>query len=117
MALALISHDLGVIADICDRVMVMYAGRVVETAPTDRLFANPSHPYTRGLLAALPDLDAPHRRLEAIPGTVPEPGRLPGGCSFRPRCPLADSDCADVVPALIPVEHGHRVSCLRAYRR
>ncbi|WP_217895515.1 ABC transporter ATP-binding protein [Oceanibaculum nanhaiense] len=113
MAMALISHDLGVIADICERVMVMYAGRVVESAPTKQLFANPSHPYTRGLLAALPDLDAPQRRLEAIPGTVPEPGKLPGGCSFRPRCVHAEESCGAEVPGLGFIEKTHQVACLK----
>ncbi|MBU2090569.1 MAG: ABC transporter ATP-binding protein [Alphaproteobacteria bacterium] len=114
MALALISHDLGVIADICDRVMVMYAGRVVEAADSRALFATPGHPYTQGLLAALPDLDAPHRRLEAIAGTVPEPGKLPGGCSFRLRCPYADAGCAAEVPGLGHIDRAHQVACLKA---
>ncbi|MDM7946038.1 MAG: ABC transporter ATP-binding protein [Oceanibaculum nanhaiense] len=113
MAMALISHDLGVIADICERVMVMYAGRVVETAPTNQLFANPGHPYTRGLLAALPDLGAPQRRLEAIPGTVPEPGKLPTGCSFRPRCVHAEEACGAEVPGLGFIEKTHQVACLK----
>ena len=113
MAMALISHDLGVIADICERVMVMYAGRVVETAPTNQLFANPGHPYTRGLLAALPDLGAPQRRLEAIPGTVPEPGKLPSGCSFRPRCVHAEEACGAEVPGLGFIEKTHQVACLK----
>ncbi|MFC3229310.1 ABC transporter ATP-binding protein [Marinibaculum pumilum] len=112
MALVLISHDLGVIADLCERVMVMYAGRVVEAAPVRTLFDSPRHPYTTGLLAALPDLEAPRRRLEAIPGTVPEPGHLPRGCSFAPRCSLADEGCAVLHPALAPVAPAHRVACL-----
>lgn len=114
MALALISHDLGVIADICERVMVMYAGRVVEAAPTDQLFSNPAHPYTRGLLAALPDINAPQRRLEAISGSVPEPGRLPAGCSFGPRCPLACQRCTTAIPNLAAIAPSHKAACLKA---
>ena len=117
MALALISHDLGVIADICERVLVMYAGRVVEAAPTGRLFAHPGHPYTRGLLAALPDLAAPQRRLEAIPGTVPEPGKLPSGCGFRPRCSYADAGCGAAVPGLGFIAKSHQVACLKVDAR
>ena len=87
MALVLISHDLGVVAENTDRVCVMYAGRIVEDAPIDTIFEAPAHPYTSGLLAALPDLEGPRRRLLAIPGVVPEPWNLPPGCSFAPRCP------------------------------
>ncbi|MEQ8349731.1 MAG: ABC transporter ATP-binding protein [Sneathiellaceae bacterium] len=112
MAQVLISHDLGVIADLCERVMVMYAGRVIEAAPTRALFDRPGHPYTQGLLAALPDLDAPQRRLVAIPGNVPEPGRLPTGCSFRPRCQQAGPACAAAVPGLAPAAPGHGIACI-----
>ncbi|TQF78793.1 ABC transporter ATP-binding protein, partial [Elioraea sp. Yellowstone] len=94
MALVLISHDLGVVAENCDRVAVMYAGRIVEQAEAARLFGSPQHPYTQGLLDALPDLEGPRRRLTPIPGTVPEPARLPPGCAFAPRCPRADAACA-----------------------
>ena len=87
MALVLISHDLGVVAENTDRVCVMYAGRIVEDAPIATIFEAPAHPYTSGLLAALPDLEGPRRRLVAIPGVVPEPWNLPPGCSFAPRCP------------------------------
>ncbi|PLC53271.1 dipeptide/oligopeptide/nickel ABC transporter ATP-binding protein [Pollutimonas nitritireducens] len=114
MALALISHDLGVIADVSDRVMVMYAGRVVESAATDRLFSAPMHPYTRGLIAALPDLESENGRLEAIMGTVPEAGKLPSGCGFRPRCQHASDSCASAVPPLLPMVQGHHVACLKA---
>jgi peptide/nickel transport system ATP-binding protein len=113
MALALISHDLGVIAEVCDRVAVMYAGRVVEQASARDLFDHPSHPYTRGLLAALPDLETRTQRLQAIAGTVPEPGRLPTGCSFRPRCVQAAEDCGSKTPPLLQVRPMHYVSCLR----
>jgi peptide/nickel transport system ATP-binding protein len=112
MAMVLISHDLGVVAENCDRVAVMYAGRIVEEAPADRLFAAPQHPYTQGLLDALPDLEGPRRRLAAIPGTVPEPARLPPGCAFGPRCHRAEPACAAAVPAFRAIAPDHRAACL-----
>ena len=114
MAMALISHDLGVIAEVSDRVLVMYAGRVVEQSSVRQLFDRARHPYTRGLLAALPDLTGPRRPLMTIPGSVPEPGRLPSGCSFRARCLQADAHCAAGVPAELEVDQGHRVACLQS---
>jgi peptide/nickel transport system ATP-binding protein len=117
MAMVLISHDLGVVAENCDRIAVMYCGRVVEEAAADDLFADPVHPYTTGLLAALPDLDGPRRRLEAIRGSVPEPWRLPVGCSFAPRCTIAESACHDTRPALSDVGAGHRAACPPAAAR
>ncbi len=116
MALVLISHDLGVVSETCERVAVMYAGRIVEEAPVDRLFARPTHPYTQGLLGALPPLDGPRRPLAAIPGSVPEPNAMPPGCAFAPRCPHAAAACAAGVPAAVPVEPGHTAACLRAAR-
>jgi len=114
MALVLISHDLGVVAENTDQVAVMYAGRIVETALIDELFDRPRHPYTRGLLAALPDLDGPRRPLRAIPGTVPEPGRLPAGCSFAPRCDEADAACAATRPSLRMIDPDHVAACHHA---
>jgi peptide/nickel transport system ATP-binding protein len=113
MALVLISHDLGVVADMCSRVCVMYAGRIVEQAPAELLFAHPAHPYTQGLLAALPDMVGPRRRLAAIPGSVPEPWNLPPGCAFAPRCPLATQACA-VQPEFRELEAGHVAACVHA---
>ena len=113
MALVLISHDLGVVAENCDRVAVMYAGRVVEEAPARDLFDAPRHPYTRGLLDALPTLDAP-RRLVAIPGVVPDPRQMPAGCAFSPRCSHAAPECLGAVPPLRRIEPGRRIACARA---
>jgi peptide/nickel transport system ATP-binding protein len=114
MALVLISHDLGVVAETCGRVAVMYAGRIVEQAPTSRLFAAPTHPYTQGLLGALPPLDGPRRPLSAIPGGVPEPWAMPPGCAFAPRCAHRSAACDTATPATITLAEGHAVACLRA---
>ncbi len=100
MALVLISHDLGVISETCDRVAVMYAGRVVEMAPSHQLFHAPQHPYTSGLMGSLPQLDGPRRRLVSIPGTVPDPKNLPLGCSFGPRCHRVEAQCLSASPEL-----------------
>ena len=113
MSMVLISHDLGVVAENSDRIAVMYAGRIVEEAATADLFAHPQHPYTSGLLAALPDLDGPRRRLVAIPGTVPDPARLPPGCAFAPRCPQAIDACTSAVPPLERVGPDQRAACIR----
>lgn len=114
MALVLISHDLGVIADMAERVAVMYGGRVIEEAPAEALFAAPVHPYARGLMAALPDLDGPRRRLRAIPGAVPAADRLPPGCAFAPRCAAATPACSETAQVLRPFGPGRRVACRRA---
>jgi oligopeptide/dipeptide ABC transporter ATP-binding protein len=112
MAILLITHDLGIVAGRADRVIVMYAGRVAEMAPTARLFANPTHPYTRGLFASIPRLERITDRLTPIPGTVPTPDRWPPGCRFHPRCPLAIARCAVERPPLAPVEdERHRAAC------
>ena len=93
MAVLLITHDLGVVAEVCDRVVVMYAGQVVETGSVFDIFDEPAHPYTRGLLASLPSVDDPGKRLDSIPGTVPNPIEWPAGCRFRARCSLAAEGC------------------------
>lgn len=111
MALVLISHDLGVISETCDRVGVMYAGRIVEQASAARLFETPQHPYTQGLLASLPPLDGPRRRMRSIPGVVPDPRHLPMGCAFAPRCDRPTSRCLQAQPMLSPLEAGHAVAC------
>ncbi len=113
MALVLISHDLGVIAETCDRVAVMYAGRIVEQAPADVLFGDPQHPYTLGLLGSLPPIDGARTRLRSIPGTVPDPDALPQGCAFAPRCTEARSACRVAPPALTQRGRDHALACLR----
>jgi len=112
-SVVLITHDLGVVAERCDRVAVMYAGRLVEEAPGADLFGAARHPYTQGLLAALPTLTGPRRRLAAIPGTVPEPGSMPAGCRFAPRCPVAESRCVTVPPSSRIVGFRHAAACHR----
>ena len=112
MALVLISHDLGVVAQTCDRICVMYAGRVIESAPTDALFDDPRHPYAKGLIAALPEIDGPRRRLAPVPGNVPQPWNLPAGCAFAPRCEPATDVCRSVSPAFARLpEAGRSVAC------
>jgi oligopeptide/dipeptide ABC transporter ATP-binding protein len=110
MAVLLITHDLGIVAGRADRVAVMYAGRIVEEAPTARLFANPSHPYTQGLFASVPHIRGPVQRLTPIPGSVPSPSAWPSGCRFRPRCPQAFEKCG-TEPPLLSVEPEHRMRC------
>ncbi|RAZ72909.1 ABC transporter ATP-binding protein [Mesorhizobium atlanticum] len=117
MGLVIISHDLGIIAETCSRVAVMYAGRVVEEAPVDDLLERPIHPYTAALLAALPNVDGPRRRVTAIPGSVPDLVRLPPGCPFGPRCRRHTSACDAAEPALASVdaEHpGRRAACFHS---
>jgi oligopeptide/dipeptide ABC transporter ATP-binding protein len=113
LAVAMITHDLGVVAERCARVMVMYAGQVVETGPTAEVIAAPRHPYTRGLMASLPSLEDPDRPLHAIPGQVPDLARVDAGCRFRNRCPLAIEACAAPI-ALREVAPGRFSRCLRA---
>jgi peptide/nickel transport system ATP-binding protein len=114
MALILITHDLGVVAEHADEVAVMYAGRIVETAPVARLFAEPQHPYTIGLLGAVPSLDAPAERLAVIEGAVPNPLAPPSGCRFHPRCPFAAPICRTQAPVLTAIQPGHDAACWRA---
>ena len=110
--IVIISHNLGVIAQLCDYVYVMYAGRVVEQADTFDLFAYPMHPYTAGLMAAVSSLARGNGALEIIPGTVPNLLHLPAGCSFSPRCSRCSTHCGDVVPELREVSSGHLVRCI-----
>jgi oligopeptide/dipeptide ABC transporter ATP-binding protein len=113
-AMLLITHDLGVVAETADRVAVMYAGRIVEEAPVGRLFAAPQHPYTIGLLGAVPLLAGRRSRLATIEGNVPDPLHLPPGCRFAPRCPFAEPRCHAEDPTLLELGPGHRAACLRA---
>ena len=113
MAVLVITHNMGVIAEVADRVAVMYAGRVVEQAPVAALFANPGHPYTRALLGCVPALDDDRPRLAAIPGNLPDPRARPPGCRFGPRCGLHGADCDADVPLLAPMGSGHEAACLR----
>ncbi|GGG64911.1 ABC transporter ATP-binding protein [Paenibacillus radicis (ex Gao et al. 2016)] len=101
MGMLLITHDLGVVAEMCDRVVVMYAGRVVEEAPVKELFENPQHPYTQGLIRSVPKLRQKVRRLESIPGNVPDLSRMPAGCKFAPRCPHVMPQCLTAEPELL----------------
>ncbi len=110
LGVMLITHDLAVVAENTDDVVVMYAGKLAECAPTSRLFDNPVHPYTRGLLASIPPLDGSPGRLEAIPGMVPRPHEFPSGCRFKNRCRWAEAIC-DEEPVLAPIEEGHLVAC------
>ena len=113
-AIVLITHDLGVVAEVADEVLVMYAGRVVERAPVHALFDMPQHPYTVGLLGAIPRLDLEQTRLVSIEGQVPSPAQPLSGCSFAPRCPFAQPACSNQVPALREVGNAHFSACLRA---
>ncbi len=115
-AVVLITHDMGVVAETADRVAVMYLGRVVEEAPTLELFARPLHPYTRGLLRAIPSVSGGQRSLYEIPGAVPSPLDLPGGCPFHPRCPEGVDVCRRKRPPLEAAGPAHRVACWLAPR-
>ena len=114
MAVMLITHDLGVVAETAQRVVVMYAGRVVEEAPVQELFTNPLHPYTQCLLESLPKLETGkgERRLTVIPGLVPNLLELPAGCKFAPRCPKVTAECWPVEPELREVRPGHWARCI-----
>ena len=113
MAIVIITHNMGVVAEMADRVIVMYAGRIVERAPVGELFEKPAHPYTRALLDSIPALTDERDRLKTIPGTLPNPAALPPGCRFEPRCRWRMSACAAAVPPLMPLRKGHESACIR----
>ncbi len=113
MAVMLITHDLGVVSEIADRVAVMYAGRMVEVAPIELLFGQMRHPYTKGLLDSIPQLQEKKNRLNAIPGQVPNPMDLPVGCKFHPRCYLMIEECKKEEPPLLKVNGDHYSRCIR----
>jgi oligopeptide/dipeptide ABC transporter ATP-binding protein len=114
MGLILVTHNMGVVADTARRVLVMYAGQIVESADVADLFADPQHPYTIGLLGSIPRLDVDRARLATIEGTVPSPNNQPKGCRFAPRCPFADRRCREAPPPLRDIAPGHLVACWKA---
>jgi len=109
-AVLLVSHDLGIISQMCDRVMVMYAGRIVEEASIATVFRAPAHPYTQALVDCLPKLEGA-TRLGTIAGVMPGLANLPPGCRFHPRCPRAEARCATEPPSLRSIDSGHHVAC------
>ena len=116
-ALLLITHDLGVVAEVADEVAVMYAGRIVERGSVRDVFDDPQHPYTLGLMGSLPSLsggEGGRERLATIPGSVPPADRMPAGCRFAPRCPFAIAACSAAPPPLADLGGGHSVACIRA---
>ena len=114
LTMLFISHDLAVVEYICDRVIVLYLGRIMEIAPSAELYARPQHPYTKALLSAIPSLDpgAPRNR-QILKGDIPSPANPPSGCVFRTRCPNALPKCADVIPELRETRPGHFKACIR----
>jgi peptide/nickel transport system ATP-binding protein len=114
MAMLFITHNLGVVADICDRVAVMYAGQIVEIATAEQLFARPGHPYTDGLLRAMPQLGRRGERLAVVPGVPPMPWAMPAGCRFHPRCPHEQPICRAAPPQLTELDQGRQSRCVRA---
>jgi oligopeptide/dipeptide ABC transporter ATP-binding protein len=111
MSMLLITHNLGIVGQMADRVAVMYAGQIVELARTAELLRRPLHPYTRALINSVPKLGGGTERLNAIPGAVPNPGSMPPGCRFEPRCARVRPDCARNIPQLVEVEPGRWVRC------
>ncbi len=110
-SLLMITHNLGIISELCRNVAVMYAGAIIEYGSVKEVFTNPMHPYTKGLLGAIPTLDDQKERLVAIPGEVANPYHLPKGCSFNPRCECKNADCAKEIPPMIKINESHYVSC------
>jgi peptide/nickel transport system ATP-binding protein len=114
MSMILITHDMGVVAGVANRITVLYAGRVCETADTKTIFYNPKHPYTKALLTAVPSLALKKEKLEVIPGSIPNLIEPPSGCRFNPRCEYAKAMCSKKIPPLVEIEPGHYVACIRA---
>lgn len=110
-SILLITHDLGVVAEMCSRVIVMYAGKIVEEAPVETLFANPTHPYTQGLIASVPKLGSGVKVLPSIPGSVPDLSSMPKGCRFAPRCKYATDKCREKEPELVTVNENQKCRC------
>jgi peptide/nickel transport system ATP-binding protein len=111
-AMLLITHDLSVVAKVCDKVAIMYAGEIVEYGSLKDVFLNTQHPYTKGLFNSIPDLDVESDRLETIKGMMPDPSNLPKGCKFHPRCLYKSDECETVNPEVAEVSLGHKVKCL-----
>ncbi|OJY66675.1 MAG: methionine ABC transporter ATP-binding protein [Rhodospirillales bacterium 70-18] len=114
MSVILVTHDLGIVAGTCDRVAVLYAGRIMETGPTGAIYRTPGHAYTLGLMRSVPHRALARQRLQGIPGVPPDPGRMPPGCRFAPRCTLAVAACHQAPPPLRPLGPTHATACLRA---
>ena len=112
-SILLITHDLGVVAEMCTRVIVMYAGKIVEMAPVEKLFATPSHPYTQGLIASVPKLGSGVKVLPSIPGSVPDLASMPTGCRFAPRCKYATDKCREQEPELLDISEDQKCRCWR----
>lgn len=110
-SMILITHDLGIVAEVCDKVAIMYAGEIVEFGSLEQIYNNTCHPYTKGLFGSIPDLDSHVKRLNPIPGLMPDPANLPEGCNFCPRCNCGCKKCETENPGLIEVEPGHYVKC------
>ncbi|MCH8209384.1 MAG: ABC transporter ATP-binding protein, partial [Nitrospinae bacterium] len=110
LAIIFITHDFGIVARMCDRVAVMYLGKIVEIASAEQLYARPLHPYTRALLAAVPPIGKGKEKF-LVPGDVPNPADPPAGCSFHPRCPLKESRCETSTPELREIAPGHKAAC------
>ena len=111
-AMIMITHDLGIVSEICDKVAIMYAGSVVEFAHKDELFKNPKHPYTIGLFNSIPDIDGDNEKLKPIKGLMPDPTSLPSGCPFHPRCDHAKPECSGEIPRNVDLGNGHFVKCV-----
>ncbi|TCD47358.1 ABC transporter ATP-binding protein [Chlorobium sp. N1] len=114
MSVMLITHDFGVVAELCEDVLVMYGSRVVEKGPVREIFSNPLHPYTRGLLKSIPRIGSKEERLHVIEGSVPSAVDVPPGCRFAPRCPMADERCRRELPELVSYAPGHETACWKA---
>jgi oligopeptide/dipeptide ABC transporter ATP-binding protein len=114
LAVILVTHDMGIVAEYADDVTILYAARVMEQAPSAELFKNPLNPYTTGLLESIPGIDGTrHHRLQAIPGSIPSALNPPAGCRFHPRCPRAIPDCSAAEPPLLTKRPNHNVACIR----
>ena len=116
-AMLLITHDLGIVAEMCDRVAIMYAGEIVETGTVEQIFSEPTHPYTIGLFQSIPNLEDTKERLTPIKGLMPDPANLPSGCKFHPRCSCASAECSTCQPEVIDLGEGHLVQCLRCQQK